>query len=76
MDLLPKRGGSKPEYSEKTPDHQSKNRDHILKMNVHCLNLHPVILVISSLGQSVPVLTIGERGGNRDYSVGVAGEGT
>ena len=35
---LPKRGGSKPEYSEKTPDNQPENRYPILYMEIHCPN--------------------------------------
>ena len=58
MAPLPKRGGSKPEYSEKPPDNQPENRYHTLVVKIHHpnreLNLHPLILVISSLGQNAP----------------------
>ena len=40
---LPKRGGNKPEYQEKTPDNQSENRYRILDVKIHRLNhrTHP-----------------------------------
>ena len=56
-----KRGGTKPEYSEKTPDHQSKNQYHISEMKIHWHNResnpHPLTLAIYLLGQNAPALT-------------------
>ena len=38
---LPKRGGSKLEYLEKTPDKHPENWYHIIQMIIHCPKIEP-----------------------------------
>ena len=59
--LPSKRDGEQTRVPGETHDNQSENRHHVIEVKIHhpnrVSNPHPLVLVISSLGQNVPFLS-------------------